>query len=158
MSDEIKKLCKECDVEKPLGEFYESKFTKDGREGKCKVCRDAQNNRWARDNAEKRRKTKAKATKKFRENNPSYMSEWVKTNRNKVYASQEKYNKKCPEKYHARVAVRLAVKYKKLPHIKTLKCVECGRPAQEYHHHKGYAKENWLDVIPVCRICHKKFS
>ncbi len=26
--------------------------------------------------------------------------------------------------------------------------------AQNYHHH-SYKKEHWLDVIPLCEICHK---
>ena len=41
----------------------------------------------------------------------------------------------------------------KKPPARTLKCRQCGKQAEEYHHHKGYAKENWGDVIPLCRSC-----
>ena len=36
---------------------------------------------------------------------------------------------------------------------KTLQC-SCGQQAKHYHHHKGYTKKHWLDVIPVCTKCH----
>ena len=32
----------------------------------------------------------------------------------------------------------------------------CGKAADGYHHHKGYAFENWLDVMPMCRECHER--
>ena len=35
------------------------------------------------------------------------------------------------------------------------KCI-CGKQAEQYHHHKGYEPEHWLDVIPVCKKCHYK--
>lgn len=25
-----------------------------------------------------------------------------------------------------------------------------------FHHYNGYAKENWLDVVELCHICHKE--
>lgn len=36
-------------------------------------------------------------------------------------------------------------------------CADCGQAqAEEYHHYKGYAKEHWLDVVPLCLPCHAK--
>lgn len=55
----------------------------------------------------------------------------------------------------ARAALRKAVLTGELPNIKTLVCVDCGAPAQEYHHHNGYEPEHWLDVIPLCHKCHR---
>lgn len=52
--------------------------------------------------------------------------------------------------------VNHAIKIGKLPRPDTQLCHYCPKPAQQYHHHKGYAPENWLDVVPVCRKCHNK--
>ena len=55
----------------------------------------------------------------------------------------------------ARKAVRQAIINWFLRPLRNCKC-ECGRQAQQYHHHKGYAKEHWTDVVPVCARCHKR--
>lgn len=54
----------------------------------------------------------------------------------------------------ARAKVNDWVRDNRMAHPSTLKCTKCGRQAEQYHHHNGYAKENWLDVIPVCAKCH----
>lgn len=60
-----------------------------------------------------------------------------------------------PTQRKAQTAVVNAVFKGVLPKANSLQCA-CGNPAKEYHHHKGYAKEHWLDVIPVCKKCHGK--
>lgn len=47
-------------------------------------------------------------------------------------------------------AVKKAVKEGILPPVKTLNCVDCGRPGECYDH-RDYNKP--LDVVPVCRKC-----
>jgi hypothetical protein len=47
-------------------------------------------------------------------------------------------------------AVQKAVKKGILPPVKTLTCVDCGRPGECYDH-RDYNKP--LDVVPVCRKC-----
>jgi NAD-dependent SIR2 family protein deacetylase len=42
------------------------------------------------------------------------------------------------------------------PAASTKTCVKCGQPAVDYHHHNGYDRERWDDVIPVCRRCHRQ--
>ncbi len=37
-----------------------------------------------------------------------------------------------------------------------LPCVDCGGPAAVYDHFRGYAREHWLDVEPVCISCNAK--
>jgi hypothetical protein len=56
-------------------------------------------------------------------------------------------------KTKARQAVNGEVQAGRLPRIRTQKCA-CGSMAMFYHHHKGYDKKHWLDVIPVCGECH----
>jgi hypothetical protein len=59
-------------------------------------------------------------------------------------------------KSKAQTAVQLAVKRGDLPRIRSQRCVGCGGTAVSYHHHKGYSKANWLNVVPLCGICHGK--
>jgi len=60
-----------------------------------------------------------------------------------------------PEIREAGTAVMVAVRTGKLPRVGTLTCVRCGDGANQYHHHKGYAYHNRLEVIPVCARCHE---
>jgi hypothetical protein len=46
----------------------------------------------------------------------------------------------------------------RLPDVTSQTCVDCGARATDYDHYKGYARENWLDVEPVCTPCHGKRS
>jgi len=47
-------------------------------------------------------------------------------------------------------AVQKAVKQGILPSVKTLNCVDCGKPGECYDH-RDYNKP--MDVVPVCRKC-----
>ena len=60
-----------------------------------------------------------------------------------------------PAMYKAKVYVQRAVRSGKL-HKPSL-CPECRVPGRtvEGHHHFGYARENWLEVVWRCRSCHK---
>lgn len=71
-----------------------------------------------------------------------------------------KYPYNLSEDGHLRVAARNAVKSAirrgDLLRADEMECQACGRKAHEWHHAKGYSPENWLDVVPLCRSCHKK--
>ena len=47
------KTCKKCGEEKPLGEFYNQKSTKDGKRPRCKLCTDEYTNEYNKKNREK---------------------------------------------------------------------------------------------------------
>lgn len=52
-------------------------------------------------------------------------------------------------------AVEAAMKGRKL-HRPSM-CFNCGTVGKvEAHHHRGYAKEFWLDVLWLCVRCHRK--
>lgn len=53
-------------------------------------------------------------------------------------------------------AVRKAVRQGRLAPIRSLKCRDCGKVARHYHHHLGYARTHWLDVIALCVGCHRR--
>ncbi len=35
------------------------------------------------------------------------------------------------------------------------RCANCGKQAEQWHHHNGYEKDHWLDVTPLCIPCHQ---
>jgi len=65
-----------------------------------------------------------------------------------------RYRTKHPEIIQAITKVNNAVRDGKLIPAKTLNCHFCSKQAEQYHH-KSYAPEHRLEVIPVCRKCHK---
>lgn len=50
----------------------------------------------------------------------------------------------------ANAAVTKAIRAGLLPPVTTQPCVDCRAVATAYDHYKGYAREHWLDVQPVC--------
>lgn len=78
--------------------------------------------------------------------------EWRATPAGKL--ASRKYKNANKEKIRARSAVERATLKGKLPIVTSLKCNLCGQAANEYHHFIGYAKENHLDVHPLCKACH----
>lgn len=99
-----------------------------------------------------------KRSNNWNKRNRDWYKNWLKANPDKQRRYQRNHAIKHPEGYLARLAVRLAVLRGELPPVKTLQCSNCPNSARDYHHHRGYAQEHWLDVIPVCRHCHKKLE
>jgi hypothetical protein len=54
----------------------------------------------------------------------------------------------------ARLTVRDRVRRGRIPHVSTLQCIHCGKPAEHYHHYAGYDRANRLKIHPVCKDCH----
>ena len=63
----------------------------------------------------------------------------------------KKYYKINYHKVRARDKVNWCVSIGKLPKAETRVCVDCGKPAEEYHH-EDYSKP--LDVEALCKKCH----
>jgi len=171
----ISKICSSCKQTKTLNEFSRNKSSKDGHHNQCKVCKNKVNKAYrqtekAKQNARKymrkRRKTKkgqAYEKRYWRSeagiiNRRKARKKFYKTEKGKQ--ARRKYCKDNPEKRQAKNAVNYAIKIGKLPRPDTLQChyylqnPNCEKQAKQYHHHKGYAPEHWLDVIPVCIPCH----
>lgn len=67
------------------------------------------------------------------------------------------YNKRDNrKKYDASLALRKAVRRGIVKPAHQQDCILCGRRAQDLHHHNGYDREHWLDVVPLCKACHRK--
>lgn len=59
------------------------------------------------------------------------------------------------KKQDARAVANQALRSGKI--IRLEHCENCGAIAKlQLHHHKGYAREHWLDVQQLCHACHLK--
>jgi len=67
----------------------------------------------------------------------------------------EQFEHPFDAKLKAEQAVHIAVLTGKLPRLSTVRCKGCGWMAKKYKH-KSYAKEDWLNVIPLCNNCFEK--
>lgn len=136
----ISKKCCACKQVKPISEFCPNRARKDGHQTDCKICH-------------------RKGGKKYRQTElgRAMQKRYDRSKKGKIrhvrYA--KKYKAAHPEQVKAKTAVREAIRKGQLPPIHTQKCT-CSKQAKDYHHHKGYAPEHWLNVIPLCKKCHNK--
>ena len=68
-------------------------------------------------------------------------------------ANTKRYHNRHPERIKIKNLVNHAIRAGKLPRPDTLFCTYCYEMAQHYHH-PDYSKP--LEVIPLCRKCHRK--
>jgi hypothetical protein len=147
------KTCKKCNIEKDKSQFGRLKGGKDGLNPRCKKCQREKMREWLSRPGKREQANKNAA--RFRR------TEKGKTARSRYYKSPKgqsvykKYNERSKSK-HAREAVNHAVEAGKIPAAKKLTCIinENCKGRMEYHHHKGYHKKNWFDVIPLCKKHH----
>lgn len=67
--------------------------------------------------------------------------------------SAKRYREKYPDKEASHNECRKALQ-KGI--IKKSNCMHCGSSKSEMHHHLGYAKDNWLNVVWLCRNHHSQ--
>lgn len=164
------KQCNKCGVWYPATPeyFYTIKSRNNAIRNPCKNCGKAswreynksEQGKTAKEKWEKSHPEKRKGYKQdYRNNHPDAASlsneKYSESHRKEQSERSQQYAKENPHKRAAHMAVKSAVRRKDLPPIKTVQCVICGKPAQDYHHW-SYEPEHWLDVIPVCKSCHRK--
>jgi hypothetical protein len=152
----MEKFCPGCNQTKNGSEFYKERDRKDGLTYYCKECNKARikiaryedpkkahaiASKWRLNNLEKKRESN---------------KDWERKNPNKVLEFIRKTHLLHPDRYRARNAVNNAVRDGKLQPASNFICSNCKKiQASEYHHHNGYDPDHWLDVIPLCKACHK---
>jgi hypothetical protein len=171
------KICSKCKKEKDINEFGFDKSRKDGRNLKCKKCRNQYAQKYYKyipltlEQKEKRREWERKYRKRPNANNAQKCREWYQRNlerarklsleATKRYLATEKgkkkrnnrtceWEKKNPEKRRAQEKLQYWVRTGKIqkPH----KCSKCEIECDVQGHHEDYTKP--LDVIWLCARCH----
>ena len=131
--------CSHCNTWKPTNEYYKNKAIKaDGRTAECKDCHNLlRRTKYA--------SMRARIERKYHQ-----------ANREKRRQIKKAYNKTAHGKaiLRANKAISKRIAAGNMPAASELECDRCDAQAEEYHHHKGYAKKHRYDVIPLCRNCH----
>lgn len=143
---DIKRCCT-CKQYKPFSDFYRSRNRSDGCHSQCKDCCRAYN----RTEARKASHRKYDQSLRGRQANQKYSQSL--RGRRAAYRSSQKHKRKYPEQIKATTFLNNAVQSGKIQ--KPQECAICGKKTKLHgHHHKGYAEENALDVLWLCRKCH----
>jgi hypothetical protein len=157
------KQCKTCNEVKPFDLFHRDATKKDGRTNRCKDCvikhvhayRQSASGRTKQAEYKTSPERKAAYTR-YNESSKgrATVHRYIRTS--KAQERLKQYRAVHFKKVQAGNAVRNEVRYGRRPAASTLLCMYCGNPAHSYHHYKGYAKEHWFDVVPLCSKCHRK--
>ncbi len=131
--------CRQCNVDKPLSEFYKDKSRAGGYDYWCKACRIRRNSLYVK-------------TPVGKEKHNVACRRLYKT---EEYKAARMIHRRT-NKSKSRKRVQDLVQRKKLQPVSTSECVYCGEQAAYWHHWAGYEKEHWEDVIPLCRRCDRK--
>lgn len=178
MSEELK-VCSTCGESKPVSAYSPRKLGRGGLNAQCRTCRAAVVRAYRRTakgaantaatNKRHRSGDKHKARRNSREraryrSDAKYRAAMQaaaryfgntaagRAARNRAGA---KYRAANELKIKARAMVNHRIASGKLPAPDSLNCTRCGGRAQEYHHHRGYKRPEWLHVVPVCKLCHE---
>lgn len=172
------KKCNGCGVVKPEDEFpWSNSHGKKIRRATCVSCWKERRSKYNVANREKRRAYNREYHRVHRAELLRKMAEYRRTE--KFRESQRKSSQRIArkkylrefnarrtlERYHndaefrqkhvARTYVHNAVSAGTL--IRPDSCSRCGKECTpEGHHHKGYDREYWLDVIWLCARCHRQ--
>lgn len=133
------KTCVICHQTMSLENFYRQSNAKDGRAYYCKKCANSRTRTWKFDHP-------GKAT--------SYTAEWAKSHVAYNVERNRHYIALYPERHHARLLLRKAVRDGQL--IRPSSCPECGAGGKIDAHHDDYTKP--LEVRWLCCACHGKLS
>lgn len=177
------KTCCLCKHILPISEFYKDGRRSDGLRSECKTCSKARVATYCQTTKGKENHRKANRRYNQSPKGKEYNHKYGQSDKGKE--SQRKYNQTdkakerlrkhrqtdkgkethrryClnnPEKRKAKIPINNAIRAGRLAPAWHFLCEVChNERASEYHHFLGYAPEHRLDVIPVCRTCHKKFS
>lgn len=158
------KFCPKCQQDKPTERFYKRKSSKDGLHPHCKDCCNQYEMERYNSNREWRELRKEQGRKRYRDNPDvrqsriDYAMDYCRTPQGKTAKDTyvKSWQAKYPERRKAHNRVLTAIRNGTLPHPSTLGCQYpgCNKLANLYHHHNGYDKAHWLDVVAICTEHH----
>ncbi len=147
------KLCRECNTEKPLSEFYVHKSMLDGHLNKCKECVKSRVKQHRDENLDRVREADKKRS--MLPHRVLARQEYAKTEKGKAAKKRsiDKYREKFPMVRAAHIIVGNAIRDGRL--IVSDSCSVCGSTHSVQAHHDDYTKP--LDVRALCDKCHKEW-
>ncbi|KKM67253.1 hypothetical protein LCGC14_1473010 [marine sediment metagenome] len=153
------KFCFSCKQVKPLSEFNKNRNRKNGHRYHCRICQHKYQREYEKTDKHKLYMLRYNQSEKGKAKNHRATSRYRQTDKGRLNSKKcsERYRIRYPERIKAKDAVHNAVLADKIPCIRTRRCYFCFEQAEQYHHYKGYKPKFWLDVIPVCKKCHRKF-
>lgn len=138
------KACTRCNLIQPLSEFSPDRRKKDGLQSRCKKCNSDISREWRAKNPEAVREHSRKSYILYKD--------WYREY-NRIHMREYRKKPEVKFKSAARRAVQYALRAGNL--IRPQVCSQCNAPCKpEAHHHRGYDRPQWLDVIWLCVQCH----
>lgn len=147
------KLCRECNTQKSLSEFYKHAAMSDGHLNKCIPCVKSRVSKHREANLETIReydKNRSKEPHRVQARKAYAQTDTGKLVKKK---SMDAYRKRHPMAYAAHIVTRNAVRDGKL--IPASCCSVCSSTEKIEGHHDDYTKP--LDVRWLCERCHKSW-
>jgi hypothetical protein len=152
------KICVRCKKRKSVLGFTVDPRSSDKLQSACNKCKYLSQAKYRKDNADKLRKM-------FREHGRKRRAGDRETSRRRgrVYYRKnaimfKEASLRCRQRYPERIkagsAVNAAVRLGKLK--KPKKCQVCGKKGKVVGHHKSYRKKDWLKVVWLCEVCHRR--
>ena len=133
------KMCNKCCEKKEESCFSRRADQRDGLGTVCKSCASVYAKSYYKRNSEK---AKMRAIEHYRR------ARHLESHKAKVRERARRQREKSPEKVAARNATR------RLKYPEACEC--CGAVGKvEAHHYLGYSKEHHLDVMFLCKKCHR---
>lgn len=155
------KQCSKCKEWKDFSKFYRASSKKSGYASWCKKCTSEKHKGYDRSETLKRYNSSEKGRTARGQYERTERGRAAKKRYRQSEAGREierknsaAYKVRHPDRAKAHYAVKDAVKMGRIPAARTLSCNTCSNRASQYHHYKGYEREHWFDIIPLCRRCH----
>lgn len=170
------KTCTKCEKSLPLSNFSVNRKAKDNLHPYCKACASAYGKEWRESNRARRleymrewhqanlehetryARERYQNDEEYRQNVLEWQRNWRTSNLELARANDRERGQKtdwAKAQVRARTTVNRAVRRGLLPPAWSMVCDGCQEAqAAEWHHHKGYEREYWLDVIAMCLECH----
>jgi len=147
------KVCRECQMEKPLSDFYKHPRMADGHLNKCATCVKTRIEKHRQENIERIREYD-----KQRGNEPHRVEarkQYIKTEAGKQAKKRamDAYRKRHPLRYASHMIVQKAVLDGDL--LKASNCSVCDSTEKIEGHHDDYTKP--MEVRWLCESCHKEW-
>lgn len=172
------KVCVDCKHSLPVAQFSKNRRSNDGLNSYCKPCASARYKRWREENQARRNEYMRQWHQANLEHEAAYKRERYRNDdayrrhvlelvrayrqRNADAVRQRHWRNKQAKGFQnnitrAHTTVSRAVRRGILPPAWSMVCDGCEEAqAAHWHHHKGYERNHWLDVVAMCLDCHGK--